>query len=139
MANDAVSSPDPHHELGLIEACEKLQRDAGARKVMVCSVDGEVLAHAGGRLGTTDAGVGDQVASLVADVLQGAAARTPTEDLTATLGGGLGACSTAVGTRAALVLLFDGHTSLERVRTKMKRARELLTRLIETPAPTVHS
>jgi predicted regulator of Ras-like GTPase activity (Roadblock/LC7/MglB family) len=138
MANDVVGSPDPLSEMSLFDACEKLRRDAGGRKVMVCGADGEVLAHAGPG-GALDEPTAEQIASLVADVLHAAASRAATEDLTATLGGGLGACATAVGTRAALVVLFDASTSLERVRTKMKRARDLLLRLVEAPATTAHS
>ncbi len=43
------------------------------------------------------------------------------------LPGGLSACATAVGDKAALVVVFDGRTTtLERVRLKIRRARELL-------------
>lgn len=132
MGSEAVDG------LSLAEACEKLLADTGGRRVLVfgpASADGEIetLAHATAGRGGIDDAVGDQLASLVADVLQGAAQRQAADDIAATLGGGLGACATAVGARAALVVLFDEGTSLERVRAKVKRARDLLLRLVEAP------
>jgi len=120
----------------LTEICQQLVRDSGGRKVLVCSADGEVLAHAGreGSLGTLDDATGEALAQLIADVVEGAAAggRVPaTRDLVASLPaglpGGLSACATAIGGKAALVVIFDGRaTTLERVRLKVRRARELL-------------
>ena len=120
----------------LIEICQQLVRDSGGRKVLVCSTDGEILAHAGqeGSTGTLDEPTGEAVAQLIADVVEGATAgaRVPaTKDLVASLPGGLpgglSACATSIGARAALVVIFDGRaTTLERVRLKVRRARDLL-------------
>ena len=118
----------------LAEICAQLQRDSGGKKVMLCSAEGEVLAHAGstGALGES---VGEALAQLIADVVEGATSgRVPaTKDLVAALPGGLpgglSACATAIADKAALVVLFDtGTTTLDRVRLKIRRARELLVK-----------
>jgi hypothetical protein len=122
----------------LTEICQQLVRDAGGKKVLLCDAEGEVLAHAGqeGATGTLDDATGDALAQLIADVFEGAAAggRVPaTKDLVASvpgaLPGGLSACATAVGAKAALVVVFDGRaTTLDRVRLKVRRAREILVK-----------
>lgn len=116
----------------LTETCQQLARDSGGKKVMLVGIDGEVLAHAG-TAGALDDATGDALAQLIADVVEGAAeGRVPaTKDLVASLPGGLpgglSACATAVGDKAALVVVFDGRTTtLERVRLRIRRARELL-------------
>src|SRR5438067_8777009 len=91
----------------LAEICAQLQRDSGGKKVMLCSAEGEVLAHAGG-VGSVDERVGEALAQLIADVVEGATSgRVPaTKDLVASLPGGLpgglSACATAVADKAAL-------------------------------------
>jgi hypothetical protein len=116
----------------LTEICQQLVRDSGGKKVMLVGGDGEVLAHAGAT-GALDEPTGDALAQLIADVFDGATeGRVPaTKDLVASLPGGLpgglSACATAVGDKASLVVVFDGRTTtLERVRLKIRRARELL-------------
>jgi hypothetical protein len=44
----------------LAEICQQLVRDSGGRKVLLCSAEGEVLAHAGveGSSGTLDEATG---------------------------------------------------------------------------------
>jgi hypothetical protein len=118
---------------GLYEVCEKLLRDAGSRKVMVCSAEGDVLAHAGST-GALDEATGEAIASLVGDVINGAQAGQfpPTEDVVATLQSSMTVCAAPIGTRAALVVLFDNTIGLERVRTKMRRARDVLMKTLPT-------
>lgn len=130
----------------LADICLQLVRDSGGKKVLVCATDGEVLAHAGqeGSTGTIDEATGEAVAQLIADVVEGAAAgaRVPaTKDLVASLPGGLpgglSACATSIGAKAALVVIFDGRTTtLDRVRLKVRRARDLIAKSlpIEPPA-----
>ena len=132
----------------LIEICQQLVRDSGGRKVLVCSTDGEILAHAGpegpeGKAGTIDDATGDTLAQLIADVVEGAAAggRVPaTKDLVASLPGGLpgglSACATSIGGKAALVVIFDGRTTtLDRVRLKVRRARDLIAKSLPLEPP----
>ena len=122
----------------LADACAKLWRDSGGLKILLCAFDGGVLAHAG-PAGVIDDPVMETVAGLVADLgAQVASSSVATEDVSVSLGA-LGACATSVGGRAALVVLYDATTSLERVRTKMRRARDVLSRLIDSPQSTVHS
>jgi hypothetical protein len=117
----------------LAEICAQLQRDSGGKKVMLCSAEGEILAHAGSA-GSLDERVGESLAQLIADVVEGATSgRVPaTKDLVASLPGGLpgglSACATAVADKAALVVLFDTTTTLDRVRLKIRRAREVLVK-----------
>jgi hypothetical protein len=117
----------------LTETCSQLLRDAQGKKVMLCSCEGEVLAHAG-VVGALDEAMGEALAQLIADVVEGATSgRVPaTKDLVASLPGalpgGLSACATAVGDKAALVVIFDAATTLERVRLKIRRAREVLVK-----------
>ena len=129
----------------LIDICQQLVRDSGGRKVLVCSTDGEVLAHAGqeGATGTIDDETGEALAQLIADVVEGAAAgaRVPaTKDLVASLPaglpGGMSACATSIGGKAALVVIFDGRaTTLDRVRLKVRRARELIAKSLPVEPP----
>jgi hypothetical protein len=119
----------------LPEVCDKLQRDAGARKVMLCAGDGEVLAHAG-VTGALDEAVSEAIAQLIADVIQQSAqtGQIPgADDIVVTLRGTLQACAAPAGPRAALVVIFDGSTSLDRVRTKMRRARTVLEKSLDQP------
>jgi predicted regulator of Ras-like GTPase activity (Roadblock/LC7/MglB family) len=116
----------------LYDICAQLQRDAGCRKVMVCGQDGEVLAHAGDR-GILDEAASDALAAMVADAMhpQPSENRKLAElpgDLQATLPTGMTACAAALADRAALVVVFDEATTLERVRIKMRRARERLVK-----------
>jgi len=108
----------------LDDVCDKLLVEAGARKVMVCSAEGEMLAHAGA-LGALDEVTTDAIAKLVTDVLKSAApAETPAE--TPSRAGTFYACAASVAGQAALVVLFEERASPERVRAKMRRARDLL-------------
>jgi hypothetical protein len=119
----------------LFEICEQLQRDAGARKVMVCSTEGHVLSHAG-EAGALDDASGEAIAQLVVDVIHGAQAGQfpPAEDLVAKLPLELTVCAAPIGTQAAVVVIFDDSTSLERVRTKMRRARSQIEKSLRPRA-----
>jgi hypothetical protein len=114
----------------LFDAAEKLLKEAGARKVLVVAADGEVLAHAGG-LGQLDDAAADALAQLVADVMQ-PTGNQPPEDLVSPLPGPLTACGTSVGNKAALLVLFDDTAPLDRVKAKMRRARDLLVKSLPT-------
>ena len=49
-------------------------------------------------------------------------------ELQAELAKGLTACATSIADKAALVVIFDEATTLERVRIKMRRARDRLVK-----------
>jgi hypothetical protein len=108
----------------LDDVCDKLLAEAGARKVMVCSAEGEMLAHAGA-LGALDEPTTDAIAKLVTDVLKAPATSDTTNDAPSRAGT-LFACAASVAGQAALVVLFEERASPERVRAKMRRARDLL-------------
>ncbi|HEY7956769.1 MAG TPA: roadblock/LC7 domain-containing protein, partial [Polyangia bacterium] len=74
----------------LHEACEKLERDAGARKVLLCDPDGEVLAHAG-QTGVLDEATGEAVAALAGDLI--AAGEAAPAETVVTLPRALTACA----------------------------------------------
>ena len=121
----------------LSQACDRLLTEAGGRKVLVCDHEGEILAHAGD-YGLFADEAQDALAAPVADALTAAmgapSPRTGTElGASFALGkdagdGLLRACITVLGTRGVLVVVYDQRTSLERVRIKMRRAREVVTR-----------
>jgi hypothetical protein len=104
---------------------------------MVCDAEGEVLAHAG-EVGALDESAAEAIATLVADVIAGVSAGhfPPAEDLVARLPADhahmLSVCAAPIGTLAALLVIFDDRTSIERVRTKMRRARSLLEKSLPT-------
>jgi predicted regulator of Ras-like GTPase activity (Roadblock/LC7/MglB family) len=118
-------------ESELFEICAQLQRDAGCKKVMVCGQEGEVLAHAGER-GSLDEAAAEALAAIVVDTMHPQPSESPRPelpgDLQVSLPNGLTACATSLADRAALVVLFDEATTLERVRIKMRRARERLVK-----------
>ena len=116
----------------LFEICAQLQRDAGCRKVMVCGHEGEVLAHAGDR-GILDEAAADALAAIAVDAMHpqpsGSAPRPELPgDVQAALPNGMTACAAPLADKAALVVVFDGTTTLDRVRIKMRRARERLVK-----------
>jgi predicted regulator of Ras-like GTPase activity (Roadblock/LC7/MglB family) len=116
----------------LFEICAQLQRDSGCKKVMVCGQEGEVLAHAGER-GILDEAAADALAAIVVDAMHpqpSDSAQRPTlsGDVQATLPNRMTACAAPLADRAALVVVFDDATTLERVRIKMRRARERLVK-----------
>src|SRR3954469_9357966 len=118
----------------LFEICAQLQRDAGCRKVMVCGHEGEILAHAGER-GILDEAAGDAVANIVIDAMNArlppAEARPQPElpgEVQVTLQNGMTACAAGLADRAALVVVFDSSTTFERVKHKMRRARDRLVK-----------
>jgi predicted regulator of Ras-like GTPase activity (Roadblock/LC7/MglB family) len=118
-------------ESELFEICAQLQRDAGCRKVMVCGHEGEVLAHAGDR-GILDEAASEALAAIIVDAMHARPEPSPQAalpgELQAQLSSALTACATSIADKAALVVIFDDATTLERVRIKMRRARERLVK-----------
>jgi hypothetical protein len=116
---------DRQDELGF--ACERLLTDAGSRKVLVCAVDGQVLAHAGGP-GALDERTLDGVAELLGGILDGLP--EVSGDQLVALEGGTKAFATLLENRAVLLVLFSTATTLERVRAKVRRlGPEILSHL----------
>jgi predicted regulator of Ras-like GTPase activity (Roadblock/LC7/MglB family) len=123
-------------ETELFEICAQLQRDAGCKKVMVCGQEGEILAHAGER-GILDDAAADALAQMVADAMNPPPPNPETQtrpelpgELQVRLPNGMTACATTLAERAALVVVFDDATTLERVRIKMRRARDRLVKTL---------
>lgn len=118
--------------LMLDEQCERLQRDANALGVMVSNEDG-LLGHSG-LLGRLPDSILDAAADLIANVLA-ASNRSEIQDgddLVAQVDP-LSACAAPLGPKAALVVIFDEHSSLALVRLRMKRARDSLLRSLTEP------
>ncbi len=130
-------------ESELFDICTQLERDSVCRKVLLAALDGQVLAHAGQR-GLLDEEVSEAVASVVADALvsaelaaagltggdesTGDAARLASREVATLLPNGIAVCAAAIDGRAVLVVIYDGATTIARVRLKMRRARERLER-----------
>ncbi len=130
-------------ETELFEIVAQLQRDAGCRKVMLCGQEGEILAHAGDP-GILDDAAADALAAIVVDALNPGTPGSPANpgplrrrrptcgatlgELQVTLPNGMTVYATPLLDRAALVVIFDGATTVERVRVKMRRARDRLAK-----------
>ncbi len=126
-------------ESELFDICTQLERDAVCKKVLLAAVDGQVLAHAGAR-GLLHDEVADAVAAVVADALASAElaaqgltgglqeddgeAMVAAREVATLLPGGIAVCAAAIDGRAVLVVIYDGATTISRVRLKMRRARE---------------
>jgi len=115
----------------LFDICAQLQRDSGCKKVMVCGIEGEVLAHAGER-GVLDEAAADALAAIVVDAMHPQPSPAPRPelpgDVQAKLPNGMTACAAPLADKAALVVVFDEATTLDRVRIKMRRARDRLVK-----------
>ena len=117
------------HEVS--ELCARLQRDAGARAVLVVGGEGELLGHSG-TAGSLGDAVLDAVGDLTVDLLS--RRRAPesgdADDLVAEVGA-VHICGAAIGGKATLLVVFDSASRLELVRQRMKRARELILRTLD--------
>ena len=142
----------PEAAAALDVLCDQLARATMARKVLLCSPDGTILAHVG-ESGLFTPSVSNALARLVADLLvatqlqvqQGDALMDPLapppgldgdeagdddiDDHFAQVGR-LRVCATPLAARALLVVLFDESVEAGLVRVRVRRARRLLLRLL---------
>ena len=117
------------------ELCSRLHRETNALAVMVLGEEGQIVGHAGAPGALTDPVV-DGVADATAEVLQRSAARpeaTAEADEHVAQVGNTQVCAAPLGPKAVLVVVFDDAANLTQVKSRMKRARELLLRTLEAP------
>lgn len=114
--------------------CERLLRSTAAKKVMVCTLDGCIVAHAGPSH-TLGGPVARELSEVAAEVLietqQASHLAVPVEDRFATAGP-LQVCAAPLGHQALLLVLFDAHIDSSLVRLRVRRARPQLLRLLST-------
>ncbi|HMU38599.1 MAG TPA: hypothetical protein PKE31_06265 [Pseudomonadota bacterium] len=125
--------------------CDRLLRSTAACKVLVCSLEGAVVAHAGERsvlYGTLVNEVADVAADLILETQQASHLEIPVEDRYVALrvpkdNPSLGAMqlgAAPLGHRALLLVLFPAHVDAGQVRVRVRRARPHMLRLLNTPA-----
>ena len=112
--------------------CDRLMRSTAARKVMVCMLDGSVVAH----VGDTQLLFGPliaELAELAADVLieteQASHLSIPVEDRFGHAGH-LQVCAAPLGHQALLLVLFPESVDISQVRVRVRRARPQMLRLL---------
>jgi predicted regulator of Ras-like GTPase activity (Roadblock/LC7/MglB family) len=112
--------------------CDRLLRATGAHKVLVCSLDGTVVAHAG-ETQVLSGPVAAELAELAADVLietqQASHLAIPVEDRFGPLGR-LQLCSAPLGHQALLLVIFPEKTDVSQVRVRVRRARPQMLRIL---------
>ena len=112
--------------------CDRLMRSTAARKVMVCTLDGSVVAHAGG-LQVLSGSLVAELAELAADVLietqQASHLAIPVEDRFGHAGP-LQVCAAPLGHQALLLVLFPESIDVSQVRVRVRRARPQMLRIL---------
>lgn len=121
--------------------CERLLRSASARKVMICTLDGTIIAHAGDRhvfQGTIATDLAELTAEMLIETQQASHLAVPVEDRFAPVGG-LQVCAAPLGHQALLLVLFDENSDSGLVRIRIRRARPQLLRVLSAAehSPTI--
>jgi hypothetical protein len=126
--------------------CDRLLRSTAACKVLVCTIEGAVVAHAGERnilRGALSNEIAELAADLIIETQQASHLEIPVEDRYVTLAvpkdnpalGALQLGAAPLGHRALLLVLFPPHVDAGQVRVRVRRARPQMLRLLSTPAP----
>ena len=126
--------------------CDRLLRSTAACKVLVCTIEGAVVAHAGERnilRGALSNEIAELAADLIIETQQASHLEIPVEDRYVTLTvpkdnpslGALQLGAAPLGHRALLLVLFPPHVDAGQVRVRVRRARPQMLRLLSTPAP----
>lgn len=127
--------------------CDRLLRSTAACKLLVCTLDGAVVAHAGER-NILRGGLVNEVAEIAADLIvemqQASHLEIPVEDRYVTLpvpkdNPSLGAMQLGVAPlahRALLLVLFPAHVDVGHVRVRVRRVRPLMLRVLPPHPPT---
>ena len=112
--------------------CDRLMRSTAARKIMVCTLDGSVVAHAGDTQVLYGPLVGE-LAEIAADVLieteQASHLAVPVEDRFGHAGR-LQVCAAPLGHQALLLVLFPESVDVSQVRVRVRRARPQMLRIL---------
>lgn len=127
--------------------CDRLLRSTAACKVLVCTIEGAVVAHAGERnilRGALASEVADLAADLILETQQASHLEIPVEDRYVTLAvpkdnpslGAMQLGAAPLGHRALLLVLFAAHVDAGQVRVRVRRARPQMLRLLSSPSLT---
>ena len=112
--------------------CDRLMRSTAARKVMVCTLDGSVVAHAGDiqvLSGTLVAELAELAADVLIETQQASHLSIPVEDRFAHAGR-LQVCAAPLGHQALLLVIFPEHGDVSQVRVRVRRARPQMLRIL---------
>lgn len=112
--------------------CERLLRSAAARKVLVCTLDGCILAHAGERYvfsGDTSTELAELAAEMLIETQQASHLAIPVEDRFGHAGP-LQVCAAPLGHQALLLVLFPESIDVSQVRVRVRRARPQMLRIL---------
>jgi hypothetical protein len=125
----------------LYALCDRLMRSTSATKVLVCNIDGSVVAHAGA-LEVLKGPLVNELADLAAEMLieteQASHLAIPVEDRFANAGR-MQVCAAPLGHRALLLVLFPEHVDVSQVRVRVRRARSQMLRALNNQHPPVSS
>jgi hypothetical protein len=127
--------------------CDRLLRSTAACKVLVCTIEGAVVAHAGERnilRGSLANEVADLAADLIIETQQASHLEIPVEDRYVTLSvpkdspspSAMQLGAAPLGHRALLLVLFPAHVDAGQVRVRVRRARPQMLRILSSPSLT---
>ena len=114
--------------------CERLLRSAVARKVLICTLDGCVVAHAGDRnvfAGVTSTEFTELAAEMLIETQQASHLAVPVEDRFAKVGR-MQVCAAPLGHQALLLVLYDERSDANLVRIRVRRARPQMLRVLSS-------
>ena len=124
--------------------CDRLLRSTAACKVLICTIEGAVVAHAGERnilRGTLSNEIAELAADMIIETQQASHLEIPVEDRYVTLAvpkdnpdlGALQLGAAPLGHRALLLVLFPEHVDAGQVRVRVRRVRPQILRLLSSP------
>jgi hypothetical protein len=118
--------------------CDRLMRSTSATKILVCNIDGSIMAHAGASAvlqGPLTSELADLAAEMLIETEQASHLAIPVEDRYATAGR-MQVCAAPLGHRALLLVLFPEHVDVSQVRVRVRRARSQMLRVLNNhPQP----
>ena len=127
--------------------CDRLLRSTAACKVLVCTIEGAVVAHAGERnilRGSLANEVADLAADLIIETQQASHLEIPVEDRYVTLSvpkdnpspSAMQLGAAPLGHRALLLVLFPPTSMRDRSACACRRARPQMLRILSSPSLT---
>ena len=133
-----VGSSATGRVVGALDAlADRLMRSTGACKVLVCSLDGAVIAHAGSTnvlLGTLVNELADLAADMLIEIEQASHLAILVEDRFAKAGA-LQVCAAPLGHMGLLLVLFPDTVDPNEVRVRVRRTRHQMMRILGNQTP----
>lgn len=128
--------------VGALDAlADRLMRSTGACKVLVCSLDGAVIAHAGSTnvlLGTLVNELADLAADMLIEIEQASHLAILVEDRFAKAGA-LQVCAAPLGHMGLLMVLFPDTVDPNEIRVRVRRTRHQMMRILGNQTPSTSS